>query len=49
MEPHGRFFERKLQIVLNFHSLELVPQEGSKKKFRLRNLKNAEKGPHCMQ
>ena len=25
MEPLGRFFARKLQIVANFQSLELIP------------------------
>ena len=45
MELWEKFFERKLQLVLNFHSLELVPQVGSKKKFHLDNSGNAKKGP----
>ena len=29
------FFERKLQIVRNFHGLELVPQVGSTKIWKM--------------
>ena len=43
MEPLELFFGRKVQMVLNFHSLKLVHQGGFNKKFHLRNFENAKK------
>ena len=45
MVPQGRFFERQLQMVWNFHSIELVPQVGSKKKFAPTQFWKCKKGP----